>query len=1032
MSSGEDASTYLQKEVSEGSRNKMLRFEGHVQWLKAEDATFKRSCPVVKVKKCFFQCHLQRMWFVGRGRGEGGNRARNERETYPSDTETQRGSREMDSKVTVLELQKDFSVTQHEVPLRFPRVSRNRLVIVTNQRSHLHLLSRSAGDLGTEEGGVQEKNIFHYGVSTKIFALTGPHDCEVHVLLKPSEISRLSSNFNLTGFVISCLTKKEYQESVSSIIGGHEANVTELCRAAGQFCSFSEDNIVDGYCEELIRTLNEKVGASFVGQEKMEDMRIGALVALVAAELAASVPTSFDYRVIKDKTQEDQGEQIQQMIKVFDVMAELLTVSHQGKRVQIIFRNPCPDNWASGGKKSVQSGETFIFGLCHKVVSISENKSEIQFLQNLQESYDLVAVFHLPAFVEHLLMTSAWRNKIERFLKEEDHRKEIALELSSLAERFICSKSCPKKTFVKEFQEKMIQKWSGVDALSVGDEIVCSFGILVAILAAVTTKSVVDSKDNEEVEETSEELVDTVGPPGTTLDDGINSFESITTGVADEHGGAQPNLYGSPDDLAKIEHKGSDVGIGHAESKISSTDDPGTADQGDIKGSPKAGRCDPDPPGPTLLVDIVGAPGTTLDDGINSFESITTGVADEHGGAQPNLYGSPDDLAKVEHKGSDVGIGHAESKISSTDDPGTADQGDIKGSPKAGRCDPDPPGPTLLVDIVGAPGTTLDDGINSFESITTGVADEHGGAQPNLYGSPDDLAKVEHKSGDSGIGHAESMINSSNDPGTGDQGDIKGSPKAGRCVPDPSGPEALNIVVQKIDNDDGNDEFVKNPGTKFCAGQSSPTSSQAEDGLYLQGRSGDPNLDDSEVDMIGRVDQPSSIGAGENKSAEVGLGCVTSKIVSTHDQGTPDHGGINSSAKTREPPTEPPCADEMAENHDVDKNIRKYLEAKNYDDETEAEGGLHRQGRVGAPNLDGLHADRDCSTGGLDKALETKDSSRNRGLNKIFIGLMCLLVVAMLTNVLPQSLGWGLVAIILGLLALEWITRQQPLVPSTP
>ncbi|KAG8560199.1 hypothetical protein GDO81_014838 [Engystomops pustulosus] len=853
----------------------------------------------------------------------------------------------MDSKVTVLELQKDFSVTQHEVPLRFPRVSRNRLVIVTNQRSHLHLLSRSAGDLGTEEtvrscffctqGGVQEKNIFHYGVSTKIFALTGPHDCEVHVLLKPSEISRLSSNFNLTGFVISCLTKKEYQESVSSIIGGHEANVTELCRAAGQFCSFSEDNIVDGYCEELIRTLNEKVGASFVGQEKMEDMRIGALVALVAAELAASVPTSFDYRVIKDKTQEDQGEQIQQMIKVFDVMAELLTVSHQGKRVQIIFRNPCPDNWASGGKKSVQSGETFIFGLCHKVVSISENKSEIQFLQNLQESYDLVAVFHLPAFVEHLLMTSAWRNKIERFLKEEDHRKEIALELSSLAERFICSKSCPKKTFVKEFQEKMIQKWSGVDALSVGDEIVCSFGILVAILAAVTTKSVVDSKDNEEVEETSEELVDTVGPPGTTLDDGINSFESITTGVADEHGGAQPNLYGSPDDLAK-----------------------------------------------------------------------------------------------VEHKGSDVGIGHAESKISSTDDPGTADQGDIKGSPKAGRCDPDPPGPTLLVDIVGAPGTTLDDGINSFESITTGVADEHGGAQPNLYGSPDDLAKVEHKSGDSGIGHAESMINSSNDPGTGDQGDIKGSPKAGRCVPDPSGPEALNIVVQKIDNDDGNDEFVKNPGTKFCAGQSSPTSSQAEDGLYLQGRSGDPNLDDSEVDMIGRVDQPSSIGAGENKSAEVGLGCVTSKIVSTHDQGTPDHGGINSSAKTREPPTEPPCADEMAENHDVDKNIRKYLEAKNYDDETEAEGGLHRQGRVGAPNLDGLHADRDCSTGGLDKALETKDSSRNRGLNKIFIGLMCLLVVAMLTNVLPQSLGWGLVAIILGLLALEWITRQQPLVPSTP
>lgn len=35
------------------------------------------------------------------------------------------------------------------------------------------------------------------------------------------------------------------------------------------------------------------------------------------------------------------------MIKVFDVMADLLTVSHKGKRVQVIFRNPCPDNWVS-------------------------------------------------------------------------------------------------------------------------------------------------------------------------------------------------------------------------------------------------------------------------------------------------------------------------------------------------------------------------------------------------------------------------------------------------------------------------------------------------------------------------------------------------------------------------------------------------------------------------------------------------------------------------------------------------------------
>ncbi|XP_040267360.1 uncharacterized protein LOC120981737 [Bufo bufo] len=499
--------------------------------------------------------------------------------------------RDMDSMVTVFELQKDCSVKQHTVPLTFNRVNKSRLYVVTNQNTQLHLLNHPVGSPRPEEGGdaFQKKTIFQHGMSTKVLSImdaTAGTAWEVRVLLSPLEISRLSSNFNLTGFVKACLTMEEYQKSLSPL-----CDVQKLCMAAAQFLSFTEDGIVNDYCKELNRLLTEKVGASHIGQQEMNSMVFGALVALVAAELAASSggTRSFDYRPKKENTQEDQREQIQEMVKVFDVMVDLLSVSHQRKRLQILFRNPCPDNWASGGKTLAHSGETFVFGLSHKVVSISEAESEIQFLQNLQESYDLISVFHLPALVEHLLMTSTWRNKIELFLKEKNQRKEIIHELSTLAERFICSKIC-KQIFLKEFQKEMFKKWLSAQVFLEGDEVVCCFGILVAILAAVIAKSIADrpttdSEEEEGPEEPAAELVDSNrSSSSTSLDDSISSFEVILTTVSDEYGGAQPNLYCSPGELVKVEDKSGEEGIGGVESKIDRNNDSGTTYQGNIDG----------------------------------------------------------------------------------------------------------------------------------------------------------------------------------------------------------------------------------------------------------------------------------------------------------------------------------------------------------------------------------------------------------------------------------------------------------------
>ncbi|XP_063803044.1 uncharacterized protein LOC134980239 [Pseudophryne corroboree] len=409
----------------------------------------------------------------------------------------------MASKVIVFELQSDNTVKKQEVIPTFPWSTKDRLCIITTQRSNLHLLHHG-GDLPSKQKNLdsmkdsEEKSAFQYGVSTKVFAVTDEtgKKWEVRLLLSPREVSRLSSFFNLTGFANACLASKKYRDSLA-LLGGRrpkqEDAVREICTAASRFLCLPEDRIVSSdYTNELYRILNENVTASCIGINE-HSLVVGTLVALVAAELAVSVGASENFDHDVKESQEDQGEQIKQMIQAFDVAADLLTVTHLGKRVQVILRNPCPDKWASGSIKGTELGEKLIFGMCHKVLSFSNMESEIQFLQSLQESHDMVAAFHFPAFVEHLLKVSKWSDDIRLFLKEDNQKKkEIIDKLSHLAVRFVCSEKCQGEIFMKWFRREMREKWSSVKSISVGGEAICAFAILVAVLAALTAKSIAD------------------------------------------------------------------------------------------------------------------------------------------------------------------------------------------------------------------------------------------------------------------------------------------------------------------------------------------------------------------------------------------------------------------------------------------------------------------------------------------------------------------------------------------------------------
>ncbi|KAM5129446.1 uncharacterized protein ACMZJ9_019964 [Mantella aurantiaca] len=423
----------------------------------------------------------------------------------------------MDPEILAFELQDDETVKKHPVSLTFPWPNEGRLYIITNQRSKCHFLQDEEGQqsfkkaprFGKKAEG--EEKFFQYGVSTKVFSVTDPtgSEWEVRLLLSPSEISRLFSSFNLIGFFSAYLVSGESRQAFQDLLDGQNATdgAEEICQAIAPFLCLPEG---DGECRARLREiLSGGIGGSCQGLRGMEAVMVaGGLAALMAAQLAASLGGSDvpDYKGGKTESPEKVKDQIHEMVKMFDVQAEELAISHQGKTEHVVFRNPCPDNWTSGGRKCIQSGETFEFGLCHKILLVSEARSKIQFLQSLQESYDMIAIFHVTAFAERLLTMEKWRKTLEVLLKE-GQGKEMIKELSQLAATFVCSHECEAEIFQKHFRQEMTEKCSKVKNVQGGGEAVCVFGLLVAITAALKAKSIAD-KVIEDVPHGSDEDVD--------------------------------------------------------------------------------------------------------------------------------------------------------------------------------------------------------------------------------------------------------------------------------------------------------------------------------------------------------------------------------------------------------------------------------------------------------------------------------------------------------------------------------------------
>lgn len=411
----------------------------------------------------------------------------------------------MDPKVVAFELQDDKTVKRKAVSLTFPRQNDGRLYVITNRKSRCHFCQAPDEEQSFKKAprsgeDWEEKMIFQYGVSAKVFSVTDSTGSkwEVRLLLSPSEISRLSSSFNLIGCFYVYLVSEEFRHTFKELL--HEQKKSEpaaekICKAIAPFLCLPNDELVNDFHTQLSRIVKEIIIESVHLSEEEAIMLAGGLTVLQAAELAAELGSSnvFDYRGEKKEGQETQDDQIPQMVKAFNIQTELLAVSHQEKKVHVIFRNPCTDNWASGGRKCVAGGETFEFGLCHKVFSISEPQSEIQFLQSLQESYDMVAVFHIATFTKHLLMTKKWRKALDVLLKE-GHKQETIDELSQLALQFVCSVECNLKVFLKVFRKQLTETLSKVQTLPVGGEAVCVFGLLVATMAALKAKAVVDKQ----------------------------------------------------------------------------------------------------------------------------------------------------------------------------------------------------------------------------------------------------------------------------------------------------------------------------------------------------------------------------------------------------------------------------------------------------------------------------------------------------------------------------------------------------------
>ncbi|XP_063295379.1 titin homolog [Pelobates fuscus] len=410
----------------------------------------------------------------------------------------------MASKAELLVVEEDGSVKKEEITLNFPNRNKNKqykLRIVTSRNSASHLQpkpdsSQTQLNLDTSQHSADSRG-FQYGMSSKVCGVSGVE--EVRLLLSPQEIHKLNSCFNLIGFYQTLVSHPSVL--LNSFFDGtkykpKKGKVQEICSLASQFFSSSDKDEIQKFSEKLKHHLNITVANTCCGlNNPTRTMVLGVLLVLLAAKEAMFINRLKNTGDISEKIKisdiSNYKEQFEQMVKEFDVQAGLLTVPFQGKNVFVLFRNPSPDDWASGGVSESDSGVQFTFGLCHRLYSMSGTGWEIQFLQSLKESYDISSVFHLPGFAHHLLMDPEWRKKLDS-LQIKESQKDVIAEFSKLAERFLCLEY--KKyhyTFIKCFEDKM-EKCSVVTSFPEGGEGLIIYGMLVALKAALIAKGIKD------------------------------------------------------------------------------------------------------------------------------------------------------------------------------------------------------------------------------------------------------------------------------------------------------------------------------------------------------------------------------------------------------------------------------------------------------------------------------------------------------------------------------------------------------------
>ncbi|XP_069806469.1 uncharacterized protein [Dendropsophus ebraccatus] len=395
----------------------------------------------------------------------------------------------MDHRGLLITVMDDGSLETEELSKNILRRHKKPLYIITNEKSRDYVLHTTASR-DTKKMARQLKS-FYYGISTRVFSVSS--DYEVRLCLSREEISRLSFNYNLIGFIVSCLVSEEYMERLRSFVQDTEEEgfIQEICRPAGDFFCSSDSNQHNKHLEDLRNILNNKIRALCRRLvDTIGSFVCGALVALVAAELASTHGRSQhfddedDVQLVPKQPVMKHHEKFEKMVKDFDVKTELKGDIRWTKNSYSLYRNKSLNGWVPVGKTHVQSGKIFSFGLRLKTFSICGRKWQVQLFQNYEDTHSMASSFHFMAFANHLMMFQKWRKKLDIFRKDMNRKDDIIQDISELAARFYCDRSGKRDAFINHFQEEIKKRCENIHNSLEATEGLYVMGVGLVVLGA--------------------------------------------------------------------------------------------------------------------------------------------------------------------------------------------------------------------------------------------------------------------------------------------------------------------------------------------------------------------------------------------------------------------------------------------------------------------------------------------------------------------------------------------------------------------